>query len=131
MHIQLLVPSAIFCKKRCSRVAYTAPLVNTQRSKQPLTLAQAVDNAPTLARLIELGRQSKAMLDAISHLIPRPLIGSVTAGPIEQDCWCLLVSNNSAAAKIRQLLPQLQLQLRAKGYEINAIRLKVQVGGAR
>jgi hypothetical protein len=102
---------------------------NTQRSKQPLTLAQAVDSAPSLARLIELGRQSKAMLDAISHLIPRPLLGSVTAGPIEQDCWCLLVSNNSAAAKMRHMTPQLQTQLRAKGYEVNAIRVKVQVAG--
>jgi hypothetical protein len=103
---------------------------NIPRSKQPLTLAQAFDNAPTLARLMELSRQSQAMLHAISHLIPRPLIGSVTAGPIEQDCWCLLVSNNSAAAKIRHMLPQLQMQLRAKGYEINAIRLKVQVAAA-
>jgi hypothetical protein len=41
--------------------------------------------------------------------------------------WCLILDNNAAAAKIRQLLPALQSHLRVKGWEVNSIRLKVQI----
>ena len=39
---------------------------------------------------------------------------------------CLLVRNNAAAAKIRQLLPAMAAHLRTKGWDVTEIRLKVQ-----
>jgi hypothetical protein len=95
--------------------------------KHAVTLLQASQNAPTLAKLIDLNRDSVARLKAIETLIPGSLRSAIKAGPIEGPVWCLILENNAAAAKIRQLLPTLAAHLRVKGWEINSIRLKVQI----
>ncbi len=81
-----------------------------------------------LARLTALSDDSLARLSAIETLIPASLRVAVKAGPIDGPVWCLLVNNNAAAAKIRQLLPALEAHLRSRGWEVNSIRLKVQIG---
>lgn len=88
---------------------------------------EAVEDAPTLARLVHLARQSREMLEAVGFLIPGPLRSAVHAGPLEGASWCLLVDNNAAAAKLRQVLPALTAELHNQGAQINAIRLKVQL----
>ena len=47
------------------------------------------------------------------------------AGPLEGAEWCLLVSGNAAAAKIRQQLPDLVAALHRSGRTIDTIRVKV------
>lgn len=96
------------------------------RRNHPVTLLQATQDSPTLLRLTELTRDSVARLAAVQSLIPVALRGSVTAGPIDGMVWCLLLDNNATAAKIRQILPSLESHLRAKGWVIGSIRLKVQ-----
>ena len=97
------------------------------RRHHAVSLLQASQDSPTLARLTELTRDSAARLKAVESLIPAALFSAIQAGPIEGPVWCLLLDNNAAAAKIRQLLPALQSHLRVKGWEVNSIRLKVQV----
>lgn len=97
------------------------------RRHQSVTLLQASQDSPTLARLTELARDSGARLKAIEQLIPASLRPAVKAGPIEGPVWCLILNNNAAAAKIRQILPALAAHLRVKGWEVNSIRLKVQI----
>ncbi|MGA8515953.1 MAG: hypothetical protein WB821_14405 [Burkholderiaceae bacterium] len=94
---------------------------------QALTVIQAIDNAPTLARLATLARQSQQWLATIAPLLPAALRTGVQAGPIENQQWCLLAANNAVAAKLRQLSPALSAHLRAQGCEVNAIRIKVQM----
>ena len=89
---------------------------------------QAAEDSPTLARLVELARESGERLKAVEPLIPEALRPAVKAGPIEGTAWCLLVSNNAAAAKLRQVLPALQSRLRDRGWQVTSIRLKVQSG---
>jgi hypothetical protein len=96
------------------------------RRHYAVSLQQASEDSPLLARLTALTRDSSDRLKAIEMLIPASLRPAIQAGPIEGDCWCLLVRSNAAAAKIRQLLPALQAHLRSRGWEVNAIRLKVQ-----
>lgn len=96
------------------------------RRHYAVTLQQASQDSPVLTQLLALSRDSSARLQAIESLIPAGLRAAVQAGPIEGLTWCLLVKNNAAAAKLRQILPALQAHLRSKGWEINAIRLKVQ-----
>ena len=96
------------------------------RRNQSVTLHQATLDSPTLAHLTALTRDSVARLQAIMPLIPAPLRASVKAGPIDGPTWCLLLETNSAAAKMRQLLPALAAHLRARGWPVEAIRLKVQ-----
>lgn len=96
-----------------------------RRLPPALTIHQAAGNSPSLARLTELVRESNDRLKAIESLIPEALRPAVKAGPIEGESWCLLVSGNAAAAKIRQLLPLIQARLLGKGWKVTSIRLKI------
>jgi hypothetical protein len=96
------------------------------RRHQAIPLLQAAREAPTLARLTALARDSGERLRQIEALIPSGLRATVKPGPIDGDSWCLLVDSNAAAAKLRQLLPALMAHLRSKGWAVQTIRLKVQ-----
>lgn len=96
------------------------------RRNHSFTLLQATQDSPTLARLTTLAMESSARLKSVQSLIPESLRKAVRAGPIEDDVWCLILDNNAIAAKIRQLLPSFESHLRAKGWAVSAIRLKVQ-----
>jgi len=105
------------------------PLMTTpsqSRRPHPVTLQQAAEDSPTLARLSQLARESGERLEAIELLIPIPLRTAIKPGPIEGSEWCLVVEGNAAAAKLRQLVPALLVRLRDRGWEVNSIRLKVQ-----
>jgi hypothetical protein len=95
------------------------------RLHQAVTFSQAVENSPSLARLASLVQESSDRLKAIEPLIPEALRPAIQAGPIEDGTWCLLVSSNAAAAKVRQLLPLLQSRLIDKGWKVTSIRLKI------
>ena len=98
------------------------------RRLHPVTLQQAAEDSPSLARLSQLARESGERLKAVELLIPLALRTTVRPGPIEGSSWCLLVGSNAAAAKLRQVLPALQTCLRDRGWEVTSIRLKVQTG---
>ena len=90
-----------------------------------MTLHQAVGDSPSLARLTQLVRESNLRLQAIQALIPSGLRAAVKAGPIDGENWCLLVSGNAAAAKVRQLVPLMQASLLRQGWKVTTIRLKI------
>ena len=94
-------------------------------SKGVVSANDAAQNAPTLAHLARLGRESSDRLKAIEPLIPEALRSAIKGGPIDEKNWCLLVGSNAAAAKIRQLLPALEERLLANGWKVNSIRLKI------
>jgi len=96
------------------------------RRHHAISVLQASQESPALARLALLTRESSDRLKAIETLIPPMLRPALQAGPIEGDCWCLLVRSNAAAAKTRQLLPAFAAHLRSRGWEVNSIRLKIQ-----
>ena len=94
-------------------------------SKGVVSAHDAAQNAPTLAHLARLGRESSDRLKAIEPLIPEALRSAIKGGPIDEKNWCLLVGSNAAAAKIRQLLPALEERLLTNGWKVNSIRLKI------
>jgi hypothetical protein len=96
---------------------------STNRRLHPVTLQQAAEDSPTLARLAQLARDSGKRLEAVELLIPAPLRSAVKPGPIEGPCWCLLVDSNAAAAKLRQVVPALLIRLRDRGWEVSSIRV--------
>lgn len=95
------------------------------RSQPTVTLLQASQNHASLAKLMELNRASKARFEAISALIPETLRPNVTAGPLTEGVWCLLLSNTTTAAKLRQLVPAFEAHLRVHDLAVKSIRLKV------
>ena len=101
-------------------------MTEAQRRHYAVPLHQAADESPTLARLVDRVRASSNRFEAIRTLLPVPLRTSVQAGPIEEGQWCLLVSSNAVAAKLRQFVPTLQMHLEARNLPVTGIRIKVQ-----
>lgn len=95
------------------------------RRLDAVSLQQAAEEAPTLGELMARARESQERLAAIQSLLPAGLRGVIKAGPLEGRTWCLIVGNNAAAAKLRQLLPALAAHLRGQGHDTETIRLKV------
>ena len=95
------------------------------RRHHAVTLQQAADESPMLAQLAALTRESSERLRAVESLVPPALRPALQAGPIDGSTWCIVVKSNAAAAKLRQLLPAMQAYLRSKGWQVNAIRLKI------
>ncbi|WP_027013980.1 hypothetical protein [Comamonas composti] len=95
------------------------------RRHQAVTAFHAAESSPTLKQLTLLTRDSSQRLACVLPLVPPMLHASLQAGPIEGSSWCLLVKTNSAAAKIRQLLPALAAHLRTKGWDVSEIRIRV------
>lgn len=97
-----------------------------QRRHYAIPLLQAAEESPTLASLVGRMRASSSRLEAVRSLLPTPLRTSVQAGPLENGQWCLLVSSNAVAAKLRQFVPTLQMHLESQGLPVSGIRIKVQ-----
>jgi len=89
---------------------------------QAVTLMEAAQESPSLARLTELTRESSLRLNSLESLIPGPLRSALQAGPIDGTEWCILVNSNAAAAKLRQMLPALQAHLKSHGHSVEKIR---------
>ena len=99
-----------------------------QRRHQAIPLKQAAQESPTFSLLMGRVRESSERLQAIRNLLPAPLRASIQPGPIEDGAWCLLVSSNAVAAKLRQTLPALCAHLRSKGWDVQTIQVKVAKG---
>ena len=98
------------------------------RRHYAISLEQAAKESPALAQVVGQARESADRLRAIQELMPPAMRPLVKAGPIEGDGWCLLVTNSSAATKLRQLLPAFEAHLRSKGWNVQRIRLRVRSG---
>ncbi len=105
-------------------------MTEAQRRHFAIPLQQAAEESPTLARLVDRVRASSSRFETIRPLLPAALRTGIQAGPIEEGQWCLLVSSNAVAAKLRQFLPTLQMHLEAKGLAVSGIRIKVQARGS-
>ena len=65
------------------------------------------------------------MLATILPLLPAHLRSQVSAGPVDETSWCLLVRNPAVGSKLRQLTPTLLQTLQQAGLGVEQIRLKV------
>jgi hypothetical protein len=50
----------------------------------------------------------------------------VAPGPVDDKGWTLIAANASVAAKLRQLQPRLEDELLERGWQVSAIRIRVQ-----
>ena len=90
-----------------------------------MTLERAVLESNPLAQLSALTNESQRRLKSLQGVLPPLLWAQLSAGPIEADTWCVLVSNNAVAAKIRQWAPAMAAHLRTRGWAVQTIRIKV------
>ncbi len=80
-------------------------------------IRQALAGSEPLALLTRRLRESQERLAAIQPLLPLAMRPHVKPGPLDETGWALLVANNAVAAKLRQMLPALEAQLRLRGFE--------------
>jgi hypothetical protein len=95
------------------------------QNRRTQTAIEAAEASPQLASLAARAQASAQRLEALRSLMPAPLFSQLAAGPVDEGGWCLLVKNNAAAAKVRQLLPALEAHLRTQRLPVSAIRVKV------
>ena len=98
---------------------------NTPKSRSATPVQSAMAQSATLSSLMQISQQSQACLASIQALLPLGLSGIVKAGPLDAQGWCLLVPNNAAGAKLRQLVPALSAHLRSHNFPVETIRVKV------
>jgi len=89
-------------------------------------MGSALDQSATLSQLLQRVSASSDHLAAISPLLPAGLAAEVRPGPLDDQCWLLLVSSGAAAAKVRQSLPALLDAVRARGWQGTSIKVRVQ-----
>jgi len=90
-----------------------------------LALARALDRSEPLAGLLQRVQGSRQRFEAIRALLPPALLGSVRPGPLDETAWSVLVGHAAAAAKLRQMLPELQSALAEAGWPQPPIKIKI------
>jgi hypothetical protein len=90
-----------------------------------LPLATALGRNESLGALLKRVRESRARFDTIAPLLPPPLAAAVQPGPLDESTWVLLAAHASAAAKLRQRLPELETALAAAGWPTLILKVKV------
>lgn len=94
-----------------------------------LPLANALARSEPLTRLLERLEQSRQRFEVVRGLLPAALRDAVRAGPLDDEGWALLVEHGAAAAKLRQMLPDLQAALAERGWAGVAIKVRIQRRG--
>jgi hypothetical protein len=91
-----------------------------------MPIERALEQCAPLARLQLLLRDSNERFEAVRSCLPSALLAHVRPGPVDDLGWSLLAGNASVAAKLRQLQPRIEATLRERGWQVSAVRIKVQ-----
>lgn len=81
-----------------------------------------------MVRLSQRLRDSSQRFQCIQAALPVQITSQLKPGPIDADGWTLLAANSAVAAKLRQLVPDLQSALTEHGHAALPIRVKVLPG---
>ena len=82
---------------------------------------------PTLSALNAHNREAEFAHHIWQQIAPDNLANFSRGLHIKNQQFTISTSNNAVAAKIKLFVPSLLIQLQNRGYEVTAIRLKVQV----
>jgi hypothetical protein len=91
-----------------------------------LKVGTALDRCESLGQLLKRLQQSQSHYASVAPMLPEGLRDDVRAGPIDGDCWTLFAAHNPAAAKLRQMLPDLLQRLHDEGWQGTSIKVRVQ-----
>jgi len=103
--------------KRASAPPLAAPVGRALRDNESL--------ASLLARLAESQARWAAVAPSLGELV-----GAARAGPLDDKAWVILADHASAAAKLRQCLPEIEVVLAAKGWLTPPVKIKVRPRGS-
>ena len=98
------------------------------RPKHPsgtVTLADALQENPTLGSLLVRWRQAQQCMQAVRPVLGIELSAALRPGPIEDGQWTILAASGGAAAKSRQLLPRIDQAVQALGIGVQSVRIRI------
>lgn len=99
--------------------------MNHTRLRSAIAIKDAAKASLVLNNLTERMERSAQFLKDIQTLLPMGLRSQIKAGPVDEETWCLLVSNNAVASKLRQMTPDLERRLRDRGHLTIKVRIKM------
>lgn len=90
-----------------------------------LSIQEVLTQSEPLLLLQQRLKASSQRFDAICGCLPLPLLPHVKPGPLDDQHWTLLVSNQAVAAKLRHLKPHMEAALETHGWPSRTLRIKV------
>ena len=93
-------------------------------------VGSALRDNDSLASLLARLAESQARWAVVAPLLPAELAGAARAGPLDDKAWAILADHASAAAKLRQCLPEIEGALQARGWLTPPVRIKVRPRGS-
>ena len=91
-----------------------------------MPVAEALRRSTPLALLRARLQDSNDRFEAIRDSLPATLARHLAPGPVDEEGWTVLAANTAVAAKLRQLTPRLEAVLQGRGWQVSAIRIRVQ-----
>ena len=91
-----------------------------------MPVAEALRRSTPLALLRARLQDSNDRFEAIRASLPAGLVPHLAPGPVDEEGWTVLAANTAVAAKLRQLTPRLETALQQRGWQVSAIRIRVQ-----
>lgn len=83
--------------------------------------------ATSLQTLLQQAQKLLALQETWSEITPRPLATASRVGAVSRQTLVVYTNNGAVAAKLKQIAPTLLAKLQARGIEVTAIRIDVQV----
>ncbi len=93
-------------------------------------VGSALRDNETLAHLLARLAESQARWAAVAPSLAVELAGAARAGPLDEKAWVILADHASAAAKLRQCLPEIEAILAAQGWLAPTVKIKVRPRGS-
>lgn len=93
-------------------------------------MSQALGGSEPLAGLLARLAQSKARWAVVAAQLPPELAAAARPGALDDQAWTILADHASAAAKLRQHLPDIAAALCAHGWLAPPVKIKVRPRGS-
>ena len=88
-------------------------------------VGDAIEASASLAALLAGHRRSQACFEALRPRLPGLLRSVVRPGPIDEGRWTLFAENGAAAAKLRQLAPDLLAAASCRDPGITELKIRI------
>lgn len=94
----------------------------------PHTVSEVLSHSDVLLGLQRRIAESNERLKVVRALLPEALSAELAAGPVDDAGWTVMVRSSAVAAKLRQWQPLMEDALRQRGWQVSAIRVRIQSG---
>ena len=103
----------------------SSPFPRSRRTRAAQPVAEVLNRTDAFAPLRAGVEQIAAITRDLAQLLPDYLATSVEPGFIKDGTLVVFAAHNALAARLRHLEPRLVTELQARGWPLNALRIRV------